>query len=198
MAMKRSFLEGLGLDEKQVNAIIEANEDSLSAVKAQRDAYKADSEKLAEVQKKLDDANKALEAGKKDTYKVKYEALKEDFDNYKADTEKKAAHGAKESAYRELLKKAGVSEKRIDAILRVSDVDEVELDENGTIKDATERTKSIKSEWADFIVKAKTEGAKVENPAENGGAKTKDDIMKIKDAGERQAAIAENHELFGF
>ena len=42
-------------------------------------------------------------------------------------------------------------------------------------------------------------GAKVDNPPKTGKAtKTKEEIMAIKDTAERQAAIAENHEAFGF
>ena len=33
--------------------------------------------------------------------------------------------------------------------------------------------------------------------SEGGGAMTKEEIMAIKDTAQRQAAIAENHELFG-
>ena len=42
-------------------------------------------------------------------------------------------------------------------------------------------------------------GADVAKPPQTGKAtKTKDEIMAIEDDNERQAAIAENHELFGF
>ena len=41
--------------------------------------------------------------------------------------------------------------------------------------------------------------ANVSNPpGGEPGKMTKKEIMEIKDAGERQKAIAENHELFGF
>ena len=59
---------------------------------------------------------------------------------------------AKEAAYREILKAAGVSEKRIDSVIRVSDIDGIELGEDGKVKDAEKLTNSVKSEWADFIV----------------------------------------------
>ena len=69
----------------------------------------------------------------------------------------------------------------------------------GKIKDAAKLTENIKTEWADFIVKTETKGANPATPpAHSGsGAKTKDEIMAIKDRSERRAAIAENLELFG-
>src|SRR5699024_2831155 len=115
----------------------------------------------------------------------------------------KETHSAKESAYRELLKAAGISEKRIAAILKVSDIDSVELDENGAIKDANKLTESIKAEWADFITTTQTRGASTSNPPanNNGGAMTKADIYKKDDHGryvlsaaERQQALIENHQ----
>lgn len=133
-------------------------------------------------------------------WKTKYEALKSEFNDYKGEQTKKDARAAKEKAYRELLKTAGVSEKRFDAILKVSDVDSVELDDNGAIKDADKLTEFVKKEWADFIVTTTTKTAGVETPpANNGGTKlTREQIYKKDEHGryvlstaERQKAIAE-------
>ncbi len=131
-------------------------------------------------------------------WETKYKALKEDFDNFKADAAKKETRSAKENAYRALLKEAGISEKRIEAVLRVSDVDGVELDEKGKIKDSQKLVKDIKAEWEDFIVTTETRGAETTTPPANTGGSTitKDEIFKIRDASERQKAIAENINLF--
>jgi len=131
-------------------------------------------------------------------WKTKYEAIKDDFETFKKEQSKKEAHAAKEAAYRNLLKETGVSEKRISAVLRVSDVDSVELDEKGQIKGAKKLQDSIKEEWSDFIVTTETMGAETHTPPENSGGTTvtKEDIFKIKDTEQRQAAIAEHIELF--
>ena len=129
------------------------------------------------------------------------EAIKEEFESYKSEQTKKATRAAKEKAYRELLKQAGVSEKRLDTVLRVSDVDSVEIDEKGAIKGADKITESIKSEWADFIQTTTTQGAQTAAPPVNSGgsAMTKADIYKKDDHGryvmsaaERQKALMEN------
>ena len=134
-------------------------------------------------------------------WKTKYQALKDDFDAYKTEQTKKESHAAKEKAYRALLQEAGVSEKRLDSVLKVSDIDSVELDEKGTIKGADKLTESIKSEWADFITTTETRGANTSNPPanNNGSAMTKADIYKkddhgryIMSAAERQKALMEN------
>ena len=98
------------------------------------------------------------------------------------------------------MQEAGVSEKRINAVLKVSDVDAIELDDEGKVKEADTLKKSIGEEWADFIVTTETKGATTATPPTGSGKvyKSKDEIMAIKDAKERQTAIAENHEMFGF
>lgn len=201
MALTRRMLKAMGISDEQVDEIIAAHTETVDALKEQRDAYKADAEKLADVQKQLDKATADLEAAGKDAYKVKYEALKEEYEGYKTEQTKKESHAAKEKAYRALLQEAGVSEKRLESVLKVSDVDSVELDDKGAIKGADKLTESIKSEWADFITTTETRGAQTSNPPanNNGGAMTKADIYKKDDHGryvmsaaERQKALMEN------
>lgn len=200
MSLTRKFLSALGIEDDKVDEIISAHTDTVNALKEQRDSYKADAEKLPAVQKELDDMKAAAEKNGKDAYKVKYDALKEDFDKFKADLKEKEKHARKEDAYRALLEEVGISEKRIKSVLKVSDVDSVEFDDDGKVKDADALKKSISEEWADFIVQKETTGAKTATPPAGSGKtyKSKDEIMAIKDTQERQKAIAENHEMFGF
>lgn len=132
-------------------------------------------------------------------WKTKYDALKDDFEAYKKDITAKESKAARSNAYKELLKQAGISEKRLDAVLRVSDIDSLEMGEDGKFKDSDKILEGIKNEWADFITTTETKGAETSTPPTNngGGKMTKAEIMKIKDTSERQKAIAENHELFG-
>ena len=132
-------------------------------------------------------------------WKTKYDALKDDFEAYKKDVSAKESKATRESAYKKLLKEAGVSEKRIDAVLKVSDVDSLEMEDDGSFKDSDKILDSIKEEWSDFITTTETRGAKTATPPKSTNVKmTKEEIMKIEDDGERQKAIAENHDLFGF
>lgn len=182
MALTRKSLKAMGLTDEQIDSIIEMHTDTVDALKKQRDAYKVDAEKLPSVSRELKEAKETLESLDKDAYKVKYEALKEEFETYKTEQTAKETKSAKESAYRELLKSAGVSEKRIESVLRVSDIDGIEL-VDGKIKDADKLTESIKEEWADFIPVKTEEGAKASNPPSNE-LKTfsREDIKKMSPA----------------
>ena len=146
MAFTRKSLKAMGLTEEQVESIIEMHLETVEPLKA----YKEDADKLAGVQAELDKAKADLEAKDKDSWKVKYDALKEEYDGYKTDVTNKESKAAKEAAYRKLLKESGVSEKRIDAVMKVTDLSAVELAEDGAVKDADKHGESIKKEWAEL------------------------------------------------
>ncbi len=139
-------------------------------------------------------------------WKTKYQDLKNDFDTYKSNQTAKETRDAKEKAYRALLRECKVSDKRMDRIIKVTDLDSLELDENGALKTAEELKNSIKEEWGDFIETTQTTGANTATPPNNtGGSMTKEDIYRKDDKGryvlsaaERQRAIVENHEQFNF
>lgn len=191
----------MGIEPEKIDQIIEMHAETVDAIKAERDGFKQDAEKLPAVQRELDEMKAAAEKDGKSSWKVKYDAMKEEFDTYKAEQAAKETRTAKETAYRALLKQAGISkDQRIDAVLKVTDLEGIELDKDGAIKDADKHLESIKTEWADFIPTASTVGAPTATPPATTGNKnykTKDEIYAIRDTAERQKAILENHDLFG-
>lgn len=203
MSLTRKALQAMGIEAEKIDQIIEMHTETVDAIKNERDAakenakkYEADAGKLAEVEKEL--AELKAKANEPDAYKEKYEKVKKEYDTYKGEVTAKETKAAKTKAYRDMLKEIGVSEKRLDSVMRVADIDSIEL-EDGAIKDVEELKTKAKDEWSDFIVSTGVAGAKTPTPPSNtGGAKTKEDILNIKDTSKRQAAIAENHELFGF
>lgn len=194
MSISRKMLKGMSLTDEQIETIIEAHTETVDALKDERDQYKADAEKLPRVEKEL--AEFKANGG---DYEEKYNALKKEFESYKSEQSAIAEKAAKESAYKEMLKNAGISEKRIASIMRVTNLSDIKLDKDGKLKDYDKLVDSVKSEWSDFIETKTEKGADTKNPPDGSRAKmTKDEILKIKDTSERQQAIAENHELFGF
>ena len=180
MALTRKMLKAMGIEDEKIDQIIEAHTDVTDALKADRDKYKADAEKsydltrqLEEANKDLAEARKAAEDAKNDPYKEKYESERQAFADYKKGVESEKEKAKKVAAFKALLKKAGVSEKRIDAVVKVTAVDDIKLDADGNIVDADDREKSIKEEWADFIPKVSEEGAGTETPPGGAGASGK-------------------------
>lgn len=175
MALTRKFLKGMGLSDEIVDSIIEAHTESTDGLKADRDKYKAEAEKLPGVQKELDDLKAAGDGG----YKEKYEKEHADFEKYKADQTAKETRQAKEKAYREFLKSVGVSEKRIPSIIKVTDLNAVEL-EGDKVKDADNKlAERVKTEWADFIETSNTDGANTQTPPANNNNNNGEDPSKM-------------------
>ena len=190
MALKRADIRKIlenaeTSNDDKAKAILDALHEETDALRDE-----LDTEKNARVaaEKERDAANSGKQTAEK--------ALTD----YKDQQTKKDAHAAKEAKFREQLKAAGVLEKYFDRIVRLSgdDIDKMELDSNGNVKNADKMAESLKTDWSDYVGSTSTKGAPVDNPPTNTGSKmTKEQIINIKDATERQAAIAANPEAFG-
>lgn len=189
MAFSRKMLKALGIEDDKIETIIEEHTNVTEALKQERDGYKADAEKLDGVQKELDE----LKAKGDDGYKEKYEALT-------AEIAKKQARDERETAYRAALTEIGIKEKYIDTIVRADgDVIDGLTVVDGKIKDADKVFNAAKERWSDFAATKEVRHDMPNNPPYNNGgsAKTKEQIMAIKDPATRQAEIAKNPEVFG-
>ena len=168
MALTRAKLKAMGLEDEKIEAIIDEHSESVTALKQQRDEFKAKAEQADELTKQVE-ALKASSADNDETARKLAEVTKE-FEEFKAGVETEKAETAKRSLYRELLAKAGIDSKRIDSVLKVSDLSKVAV-KDGSIENADELTEGIKADWADFIATMTTEGANVAHPV-TGGTKT--------------------------
>lgn len=168
MALSRKMLKAMGIEEDKIEQIIEEHVESTDALKKQRDQYKAEAEEVAELKKKLSDAEAA--SSEDDGYKARYEAEKKSFADYKAKVDAAKSENEKRGLYRKLLEASGIDPKRVDSVLKVSDLSGVTV-KDGALEGADELAESIKSEWADFVVQKSVEGAKVAHPpkAQSGG-----------------------------
>lgn len=201
MSITRKMLKGMGLTEDQQDTILEAHTETVNEIKAERDRLKSDAEKLPTVQKELDDLKAAGDGG----YKEKYEAEHKAFETYKKAVDTEKATAAKEKAVEAVLKKIGVSEKRLQSVAKLAKadglLDALELDENGAVKEADKLEKSLKDGYSEYITTTSTKGADTPTPpANSGGAKlTMADIYKKDEKGRyvmdyeaRLKAIEEN------
>lgn len=190
----------MALERKTLRAILEdETTDTSGKLKKILDVLHEETDTL---QNQLDEKNAALAKAEKDRDAANggKQAAEKALTDYKAQQTQKDAHAAKEAKFRELLKSAGVLDKYADRVVRLSgeDIDKLELDEKGEVKDAKKHADSLKADWSDFVATTTTTGAKVDIPPTNTGSKmTKEQIINIKDATERQAAIAANPEAFG-
>ena len=174
MALTRNMLKSMGLDEEKINAIIEGHTESLTGLTAERDRYKAAAESVDSLTRERDEyKQKAEKAG--DSAKVQAE-----FDAYKAGVEKERTNARKSKALDAAFKAAGVQRDTFRAtMLRAWDMDSVELDDKGGIKDPDSVTAAIKKDYADFIAVPGTNPVPPATPPSGGGEYTRADIEKM-------------------
>lgn len=172
MALTRKLLRSMGIEDEKIEQILDAHTETVDALKEQRDQYKADAEKLPDVQKQLDELKEAGDDGYEEKYKAEHQA----FEDYKAKIAAEKANAEKTTLYRQLLVKNGVDEKRLDAILRVTDLSEVKV-KDGKLEGEEDLSKSIKTEWEGFISGKRTKGAEVDSPPGEGGEGSEEDDL---------------------
>lgn len=194
MAVTRKFLKGMGLTDEQVDTIIEAHTETVEGLKDKLSKAEADAAKLADVQKELD----GLKAG--GDYKAKYEKEHKDFEDYKAGITAKETRAAKEAAARAYFTGKGITGTNLEIAVRgaSAEIEAAELD-GDKIKDTKALDELVGGTFKGLVVTTGTAGAGTAHPPTNGGKSTmtKEQIMAIKDTAQRQAAMLENHELFG-
>lgn len=174
MSLTRKYLSAMGIDAEKIDEIISAHTETVEGLKEEISKYKTEAKDLEDTKKTLEATQKELGELKKtvenNEFESKYNDLKTEFENFKTNIETKAVKEKKAVAYKELLKEAGISEKRFDAIAKISgeDIDKLEFDDNGSVKDKDNVIKGITENWSEFIQTKHVKGANVETPPIHG------------------------------
>jgi len=192
---------GENCTDEMENSIIALHLGVVDPLKDDVAKYKADSDKLEEVQKELN----VLKAKPAVDYEEKYNSEHKAFENYKKEVVDKATRAAKETAVRNYFQSKNITGTNLEIAMRGAseEIGAIELD-GEKIKDTAALDALIGGTFAGLVVTKTVQGVQTANPpANNGGSKlTKADIFKKDDHGryvmstsERQKALAENPEL---
>ena len=166
MALTRKFLEALGLNENQVQAVVEEHAATTAAIKAdwetKYNTAKAAADKLPGVQQELDDL-------KKDDYKTKFETERTAFGQYKTQVEGEKARAAKAEAVKAYYTSKRITGGNLAIAMRGTDLESIVLDESGKIKDSKVLDDLVSGDFKTLVDTGKRvvdSGGKLE---ENGG-----------------------------
>ena len=195
MALSRKSLKAMGLTDEQVDSIIEMHTETVDGLKDKLKAAEAKAADYDDVVKERD----ALKENSGEDLKKKLADLKKEYADYKKDVESKATMEAKQKAVRAYLESKGITGANLEIAMRgvKDEINAAEVD-GDKLKDTAALDALIGGDFKSLIVTQSKQGVPAANPPKNGGAKpTRDEIMAIKDPGERQRAIAQNLELFG-
>lgn len=198
MALTRKMLKAMGVEDEKIDQIIEAHSETVDGLKDKLRKAEEDAEDLKDVQKELDDLKKKTD-GSKD-WEKKFNDERKAFEDFKKEIAGKETAAAKEKAVRAYFEGKGIKGDNLEIAIRGAKDEIAGLELDGEkIKDAKSLDDLVAGTYKGLVVKTQTGGAGTGTPPGNSGGKmTKEQIMAIKDAGERQKQIALNHEMFGF
>lgn len=184
MSLTRKLLKGMSLTEEQMDTIITEHTETVNSIKEELDAMAEENETLkanigkeekksAKAQKELDELKASMEQDGVNPWEQKYNDLKAEHDKYVADVEKAKEQEKVESAYKKLLKDAGISEKRVESVLKLAKVDGkldgIEFDEKGEVKGADKLKESIKADYSEYVQTEQVRGAETATPPTGDG-----------------------------
>lgn len=128
-----------------------------------------------------------------------FEQLKREYEDYRAAVESREALLARRAAFCRLLKQERVPERYWELILRMTDLNALEMDGNRLADEAGERER-LREMWPEFVGRDCVRGLPVDEPPAMARPRrmTVEEIMAIQDDARREREIAANHEMFGF
>ena len=181
MALTRKSLKAMGLTDEQVDSIIEMHSETVDGLKEQVKTYKADAEKLPNVQKELDDLKAAGDGG----FKEKFEKEHSDFENFKKTIQEKETKAAKESAAKAFFESKGITGNSLEIAMRGSSAEIAALDLDGEkIKDSSALDALVNGTFKALVSTTTTKGANIPKPPVTtpNKAYSADDIRKMSPA----------------
>ena len=181
MALTRKSLKAMGLTDEQVDSIIEMHSETVDGLKEQVKTYKADAEKLPNVQKELDDLKAAGDGG----FKEKFEKEHSDFENFKKTIQEKETKVATESAAKAFCESKGITGNSLEIAMRGSSAEIAALDLDGEkIKDSSALDALVNGTFKALVSTTTTKGANIPNPPVTtpNKAYSADDIRKMSPA----------------
>lgn len=184
MAITRKSLAAMGIEEPKAEEIVASHLETVDGLKEVIENLKKDADKAKSLQEELDEAKAELGKGyekqfaemkeKYESMKEKYDKVREDFDTFKSEQAAKDEKVKKTSAYRDLLKETGISDKHMGLVMEVLEgrkkIDEIKLTEDGKVDGADALMESLKKDFGIYIVDEQVRGADTSSPPSNTGS----------------------------
>lgn len=142
LALTRKLLEGLGIEGKHIETIIEAHSETVNALKSERDRYKEDAEKTQDLQKKLEEAESNTDLR---DLQAKYDKLKKSSDAQAESLKKSDDALAKLEEERDQLQKS-LDEATERGVATASERDEL----NDKLNALTEERDALRNEYDEY------------------------------------------------
>lgn len=182
----------MGIEEDKIEQIIESHTETVDGLKQKVAEAEEKAKGIPDLEKKIKELEDARPT--KD-WEAEYNALNTRYEEYKQDVAKKDAEREKARLYRAMLRELGIDEKRLDAIMKVTDLSEIEV-EDGSIKELEKVTEAAREEWEAFVPTIQKKGAAVADPPASSPTNGADPeiVKRLKERQERLYGKSEEKE----
>ena len=177
MALTRSLLRELNLEDSVIEQIIQAHSETVTALKAEIDAARTDASALAEVTAERDmllEQIALLSAQQADAQQIQAE-----FDAWKAREQQSLTDTEKQQLIRQALLDAGANEKAVALLAREIDPESLVIT-GGALQNAEEIIAPVREKYASFFARpVRLPASVIQPPASLHGALTRQDVAAM-------------------
>lgn len=178
--MDRKWLEELGLNEEQVDAVAKRHSEVLREIKTERDTLRETVEAAEDVKDQLEKANATIKRLQESGGRAAQ--LQKELDDYKASVEAEKLNGKRMEWLLGEIAGSGITRETFKkAVARDFDLAEVKFGDDGKV--TAEAAESIRArlkgeDYNDYRSTEQQRGTPPMNPASSGGKMTRDELMK--------------------
>ncbi|MGN0747507.1 MAG: phage scaffolding protein [Aristaeellaceae bacterium] len=177
MALTRSLLRELNLEDSVIEQIIQAHSETVTVLKAGIDAARTDASTLAEVTAERDmllEQVALLSAQQADA-----QQLQAEYEAWKAREQQSVTDAEKQQLIRQALLDAGANEKAVTLLAREIDPDSLVIT-GGVLQNAEEVIAPVREKYAAFFAQpVRLPASVIQPPASLHGALTRQDVAAM-------------------
>ena len=135
MSVSRTDLKLIGLNDDQIESVIAAHSETVSALKQKYSELEAKYNSAKESADQLPGVQKELDELKKSDFKSKFEAEQSAHNALKESVSREKARTAKEKAVRAYYEGKNIKGNNLTIAMRGTDLDRLQLDDSGNLAD---------------------------------------------------------------
>ena len=150
----KKILKSYNVDEGIIEELKESITKEIGTDFIPKTQYQKKVQAIDELREKVDDLEAKANIENTDEYKTKYETLQTEYEGFKQNLEDEKVKGSKTSAIKKHLEGLSVDPKMIKLLVKEFDLEKVEVQEDGNIKDWEVLSETVK----DYIPVTQTQG----------------------------------------
>jgi len=155
MSVSRTDLKLIGLNDDQIESVIAAHSETVSALKQKYSELEAKYNSAKESADQLPGVQKELDELKKSDFKAKYEAEQSAHNALKESVSREKARAAKETAVKAYYEGKNIKGNNLTIAMRGTDLDRLQLDDSGQLADTAALDALVDGDFKPLVTTAR-------------------------------------------